>query len=544
MKTLKRLALALILPSVAFAQSTKYRLDDNDVAEQDFWDNHLTELKLTLDDEIEPAWANLAGIPSPTLTIIGSGSGSVTFDLLSSGTLTLTVTPASIGAATAAQGEKADGAVQADSGTASNLTLSGTSSDVDGNTLAIWGIRQFYSAEEELQVDFDFGRLYAGNVLSVDWESRTLHGAWSATNMTLSGTINLDGTFSGTGVIPGANVQASGTGNAGVSYFATDAEIQTGTDQAKSVRPSGLAAWWTWLKTQAQTVVGNWTFSGTTTANVVSATTATVTSGTVGTLNVTGNATLSGQTTLPNQVASSSAAAMTRGLGDTRYWDTLAPTVHDVSWVSARTTVSGGGGAASAIDQFRWGWMSYSGTESGGKARAVHASWPIEQPNSGIGVNYARPLTIYSTVWLVRLGSDSQAQLVYGLDPTSNASPATGAAKGFGVRTTGAANQIVCFVSNGTSGAGSLTESSPQTITIEKITRWKIASNNGTVAFSYRYLDTAGAEWTQVYTTTLGPTGYSVGAYATALATLALNSGTTTGSQAWFQGGKIIYQNP
>ena len=97
MKTLKRLALALIIPSLAFAQSTKYRLDDNDVAEQDFWDNHLTELKLTLDDEIEPAWANLAGIPSPTLTIIGSGSGSVAFDLLASGTLTLSVTPAGIG---------------------------------------------------------------------------------------------------------------------------------------------------------------------------------------------------------------------------------------------------------------------------------------------------------------------------------------------------------------------------------------------------------------------------------------------------------------
>jgi hypothetical protein len=56
-------------------------------------------------------------------------------------------------------------------------------------------------------------------------------------------------------------VDAATTNAPGVIQIATDIEIQTGTDSGKSAPPSGLAAWWTWLKTQAQTFAGVMTFS-------------------------------------------------------------------------------------------------------------------------------------------------------------------------------------------------------------------------------------------------------------------------------------------
>lgn len=57
-------------------------------------------------------------------------------------------------------------------------------------------------------------------------------------------------------------ISAAATNSVGAVQLATDAEIQTGTDTAKAVRPSGLAAWWTWIKTQAQTFASNLTVNG------------------------------------------------------------------------------------------------------------------------------------------------------------------------------------------------------------------------------------------------------------------------------------------
>jgi hypothetical protein len=54
------------------------------------------------------------------------------------------------------------------------------------------------------------------------------------------------------------------TSDTGVVELATDAETQTGTDTARPVPVSALAAWWTWVKTQAQTFTGNLTVQGST----------------------------------------------------------------------------------------------------------------------------------------------------------------------------------------------------------------------------------------------------------------------------------------
>jgi hypothetical protein len=55
------------------------------------------------------------------------------------------------------------------------------------------------------------------------------------------------------------------TSATGVVELATDAETQTGTDTARPVPVSALAAWWTWVKTQAQTFASNLTVNGNTT---------------------------------------------------------------------------------------------------------------------------------------------------------------------------------------------------------------------------------------------------------------------------------------
>jgi hypothetical protein len=74
-------------------------------------------------------------------------------------------------------------------------------------------------------------------------------------NVTMSG----DATLAGTGAL---TVVSASTTAAGKIEIATDAEVQTGTDSARAVVPSALAAWWTWIKTQAATISGDWDFTG------------------------------------------------------------------------------------------------------------------------------------------------------------------------------------------------------------------------------------------------------------------------------------------
>ena len=49
----------------------------------------------------------------------------------------------------------------------------------------------------------------------------------------------------------------------GKIQLATDAEVQAGTGNTKAVTSLKLANWWTWIKTQAQTISGLWTFTDT-----------------------------------------------------------------------------------------------------------------------------------------------------------------------------------------------------------------------------------------------------------------------------------------
>lgn len=67
----------------------------------------------------------------------------------------------------------------------------------------------------------------------------------------------------------------------GVVELATDAETQAGTDTARPVPVSALAAWWTWVKTQAQTFTGNLTVNGNTTLGDASGDTLTINAGTI-----------------------------------------------------------------------------------------------------------------------------------------------------------------------------------------------------------------------------------------------------------------------
>jgi len=83
-----------------------------------------------------------------------------------------------------------------------------------------------------------------------------------------------------TGTLPGSEVQLSATGNAGVVTEATDGEVQTGTG-SKNVVVSSLAAWWTWVKTQAWSWSGAQTYTGNTTLGDASGDTVTINAGTV-----------------------------------------------------------------------------------------------------------------------------------------------------------------------------------------------------------------------------------------------------------------------
>jgi hypothetical protein len=85
-------------------------------------------------------------------------------------------------------------------------------------------------------------------------------------------------------------ISSAATNAVGAVQLATDAEIQTGTDTAKAVRSSGLAAWWTWVKTQAQTFAGNFSVNGNATLGDASGDTATINAGTIAAPNGGGSA--------------------------------------------------------------------------------------------------------------------------------------------------------------------------------------------------------------------------------------------------------------
>lgn len=109
-------------------------------------------------------------------------------------------------------------------------------------------------------------------------------GALADTAVQPTRTISTTAPLTGGGNLTGnltLAISAAATNSVGAVQLATDAEIQTGSDTAKVVRPSGLAAWWTWVKTQAQTFAGNIGINGNTTLGDASGDTLTINAGTI-----------------------------------------------------------------------------------------------------------------------------------------------------------------------------------------------------------------------------------------------------------------------
>lgn len=146
------------------------------------------------------------------------------------------------------------------------------------------------------------------SVSGVNTGDQNLSGYASlAGNNTFTG----NNTFSGNVNFPTATTSASGS-----VELATDAETQTGTDTSRAVVPSALAAWWAWVKTEAQTIAGNWTFNGILTA--------------------------------PNQTAGSGSNLMTRDLGDARWgFNRILGSAEIGQFQASGTTVTVLGGAPS-----------------------------------------------------------------------------------------------------------------------------------------------------------------------------------------------------
>lgn len=133
-------------------------------------------------------------------------------------------------------------------------------------------------------------------------------------------------------VTPTVTPEASETVQ-GKIEIATAAEVQTGTDTARAVVPSALAAWWTWVKTQAQTIAGNWTFNGILTA--------------------------------PNQTDGSGSNVMTRDLADSR--------MPSSAFYCIRDDFTTGGTTSGTIGYLRWN-LTNGTSGSISCAGASHAS--------------------------------------------------------------------------------------------------------------------------------------------------------------------------
>lgn len=163
------------------------------------------------------------------------------------------------------------GAVQSAGGTLNSGTLAGVtgvSGTMSGNFTrsgtTSGGTLNSVSVVSGTAIDLDMSGTTTGNNVRFGTTTGGVYNTGTFSGVTrFTGTADLNGSFSGTGVIPGANLQASGTGNAGA------------------------------ITTGAQSIAGAKTFTDNITAN--------------GTAN-----------TMPNQTAASASSVMTRALVDDR----------------------------------------------------------------------------------------------------------------------------------------------------------------------------------------------------------------------------------
>lgn len=255
---------------------------------------------LVFQSDVEAGGHQITGLGSPT-----NSSNAATLAYV-----TNQISTAATNYATAAQGATADSAVQP--GDVIPLTDGGTGSTNAADARTALGLGTAATNSATAFATAAQGLLADSAVQPIRTISTTapLTGGGNLTaNLTLA-------------------ISAAATNSVGAVQLATDAEIQTGTDTAKAVRPSGLAAWWTWVKTQAQTFTGNLTVNGNTTLGDASGDTLTINAGTI---------------TAPNQTAASASSVMTRALAaeEGLYYATRAPAISELNY-------SANGGAASS----------------------------------------------------------------------------------------------------------------------------------------------------------------------------------------------------
>jgi hypothetical protein len=172
-------------------------------------------------------------------------------------------------------------------------------------------------------------------------ENTALSTWGGSTNTTTLGTITT-GAWQGS-TIAGSYLPTATTNAPGIIQIATDIEIQTGTDSGKSAPPSGLAAWWTWIKTQAQTFTGVMTFSsGVTMTEQTIASSTTPTWDVNAGMNAQFTATNAATFTVTNMVAGQAAAlAITQSSGTNGYVMTFPAGVKQAFGGNNTYTMSG-----------------------------------------------------------------------------------------------------------------------------------------------------------------------------------------------------------
>lgn len=296
----------------------------------------------------------------------------------------------------------------------------------------------------------------------------------------------------------------------GLLEIATNAETQTGADAARAVVPSALAAWWTWVKTQTQTIAAAWTWSANQTFN--------------GTSN-----------TMPNQSSLSSAASLVNRALLTDEWVWSAPRTFDMELGSA--VLSASTNATSVIAPGRIAMTILSTAVNGNNAIATMSRDLIDSDGSGGTTNFTTRFFAY-----FRLGGGIASNLTMRciIGATSGQS-GTLANKGIGFRMTSDTTAVL-MVHNG----ATLVESSSFTIDNFGTQKHFLLENLGNGTVNIYYIGgNGGARFSQTPTATLtgGPTG-SVGAASgknCIVAQLVATGAAAQNSTIAFISGKVYF---
>ena len=254
----------------------------------------------------------------------------------------------------------------------------------------------------------------------------------------------------------------SGTATSGKVRLATPTETQTGTSGTTATTPEGITAWGTWMDTQSRAIAGNRTFSGTTAISL-----ATVTTGTVGTLVVTGTtrtdgnfiggdasgdtATLNwGSALAPNLTANAATGMMTRAMTDVNpMW-----ALWNIRPIVAVSYGASGTGSTGAASPNLLGVVSCGTSTSGYGRMSIARGLTSVTSFTGGGINFSVPLSVGWIGALNISGTTHCARIVVGgnggVPATADANALT--VRGFGVEFGWQNSRIECrlFAHDGT----------------------------------------------------------------------------------------------